>query len=152
MEINRKIYHLSKTKNYLKYVSFYLFCGGTNKNSNQLLSIEQNLKNHNHIYYKLLTTLAKKLIENSVYSAAKQLLNGNTFFLSLTTEVKRMTKDTLKKKVVNTPFILLSIKFNNKLYSSYNLNQINSFNYKENKLFLHQFKTTNLKMSKITSK
>jgi len=145
MEITSKKYNEIKTKNYIKTNLFFLF-NGLNRNSNDWILIEQNLKKINFKYYKIFNKISKLSIKKSIYRNYTITLNGITFII-LPIKINKQLKHIELNKLELLLFNLLAIKVNNKIYSSIQLKDLNCLNYYENKLLLYQYGVTNLKFN-----
>lgn len=145
MKFNAKDYKINKTKNYIKTNNILFFFNGVNKNSNDWIHTEQNLKKINFQYYKVFNKTTKKTLSDSIYNKANNTVNGITFFIKPETIAKNISKKTIAKDLKLLLFILLAVKLNNKLYSVNQLNKNNSFHYTNNKLLIYQFGVVHLK-------
>jgi hypothetical protein len=144
MEISSKRYNEIKTNNYLKTNLFFLF-NGLNRNSNDWILIEQNLKKINFKYYKIFNKISKLSIKKSIYKNFTITLNGITFIV-LPIKVTKKLKHIELNKLELFLFNLLAVKLNNKIYSSIQVKNLNCLNYYENKLLFYQYRITNLKI------
>src|SRR6476620_8642663 len=145
MKFSAKNYKINKTKNYIQTNNILFFFNGVNKNSNDWIHTEQNLKKINFKYYKVFNKTTKKALNDSIYNRASNTINGITFFIKTETIKKNLLKTTIVKDLKLLLFILLTIKLNNKLYSANQLNKNNSLNYMDNKLLMYQFGVAHLK-------
>ena len=145
MKFSAKNYKINKTKNYIQTNNILFFFNGVNKNSNDWIHTEQNLKKINFKYYKVFNKTTKKALNDSIYNRASNTINGITFFIKPETSTKNLLKTTIVKDLKLLLFILLTIKLNNKLYSANQLNKNNSLNYMDNKLLMYQFGVAHLK-------
>lgn len=145
MKFSAKNYKINKTKNYIRTNNILFFFNGVNKNSNDWIHTEQNLKKINFKYYKVFNKTTKKALNDSIYNKASNTINGITFFIKPETSTKNLLKNTIVKDLKLLLFILLAIKLNNKLYSANQLNKTNSVNYTDNKLLMYQFGVAHLK-------
>ena len=145
MKFTAKNYKINKAKNYIKTSNILFFFNGVNKNSNDWIHTEQNLKKINFQYYKVFNKTTKKTFSDSIYNKANNTINGITYFIKPETTTKNLLKNTIVKDLKLLLFILLAVKLNNKLYSANQLNKNNSFNYVDNKLLKYQFGIVHLK-------
>ena len=121
-----------------------MFNGNTLKSYDWIIT-EQFFKNMNFKYYKIFNKAAIKTLNKSVYKKIKTTINGITFFIKPTQNITSLTKQLLFNNFELLFFSLIAIKINNKIYSSKQLKNINSLNYKKNKLLIYQFNITHLK-------
>jgi len=145
MKLSKKNYKASKIKNYIKTNHiFFLFNGNTLK-SHDWISIEQVLKNMNFKYCRLFNKIAIKTLEKSIYQQIKTTINGITFFVRPTLNIKSLKKQVLLKNIEPLLFSFIAIKINNKTYSNKQLKSICLLDYKINKLLTYQYNITYLK-------
>ena len=148
MELNIKIYSTYKTKEYFKKNNFFFLFHGINRSSRDWISItEQELKNLNFSYYKNLNRLFKKTLNNSTYKILLPIIKGPTFFIKYTNK-SNLTKQLVLDNFESLLFILLVIKFNNKVYPISLFKSMTSLKDKENNVFLYLFYLTNFKYYK----
>ena len=143
MKLNSRDYQISKAKKYFNETPLFFFFNGIN--SNTWITIEQSLSNLNFNYYKIFNKTTTKILKNSIYTSITPSIKGITFFIKPTKHSKTLTKRVILDNFESLLFVLLAVKFNNKIYSTKQLKNLNSFEYKENKLALYQFGLTNLK-------
>jgi hypothetical protein len=143
MEFTSKNYKIIKTKNYIKKNNLFFFFGGVNRNSNDWILVEQDLKNIHFNYYKIFNRTTKKTLSNSIYKIIKPAINGITFLIKPKT--KQMSKQVLMASFEPLLFNMLAIKLNNKIYQITQLKNNYSLIYKDNKILTFQFGVTNLK-------
>lgn len=145
MKFTLKSYKTSKTEKYLKTNNFFFF-SGVNRNSDDWIIAEQGLKDINFSYYKVFNKTASKTLKNSVYNNVTPIINGITFFIKPSLTSKTLSKGVILTNFKPLLFLILAIKFNNKVYSVTQLKNMHSLNYRENKLLTYQFGITNLKL------
>jgi hypothetical protein len=146
VQFSSKDYKILKTKNYLKENSLFFFFNSIHRNSNDGIIIEQNLKKFNLNYYKIFNKTSKTTINNSIYKNSNELINSMTVFIKPISHSLELKKSNLLGCFEPLMFNMLAIKLNNKIYSTSQLKEINTLNYKDNKLLLFQFSLTNLKL------
>ena len=145
MEFTTKDYKINKIKNYIKTNHiFFLFNGSTLK-SYDWITAEQSLKNMNFEYYKIFNKTTIKTLNNSVFKQIKTTINGVTFLIKPTENVKLLKKQLLLHNFEPLLFSLIALRINNKMYSNKQLKNTHSFNYKTNKLLIYQYNATRLK-------
>ena len=143
MEFNFKNHKITKTKIYLKKNKLFFLFDGVHRNSNNWVLVEQNLKSIYFNYWKICNRTAKKTLENSICRAIKSVVNGITFVLN-------PQKKWVSKQVVTTCFEallfkMLAIKLNHKFYRTIQLKTSYSFQYRDSKILIFQFRTADLK-------
>jgi hypothetical protein len=147
MEFSSKDYQKKKTKNYVIKNNLFFFFNGINRKSNAWINIEQEIQNLSFSYYKILNTISKNTLNNSIYKNVTPLINSVTFLLKPLDNSKEITRQKILTNFEPLVFILLAIKLNNKIYSKNQLINKFSFKYKENKLLFFQFNATNIKIA-----
>lgn len=145
MKITTKEYTIIKTKNYIKKNRLFFFFNGINRNSNDLVLVEQNLQKINLNCYKVYNKTSKKTLSTSVYFNMSALINGITFLLKPISSKKEISKRKLIVDFDLLNYTLLAFNLNNRIYSKTQLKNVVSLNYKESKLLFFQFSVTNLK-------
>lgn len=145
MKFTLKSYKTSKTKNYLKANNLFFFFSGVNRNSDDWVKTEQGLKTINFNYYKVFNKTANKTLQSSIYNNIKPVINGITFFIKPAVTLKPLSKEVMLTQFEPLLFMILGVKFNNKIYSVAQLKKINSLDYSQNKLLIYQFGVANLK-------
>ena len=142
-----KNYQKLKIEKYLKNNSILLLSSGINKKSNNWVKLEQGLKKINLNYYKIYNKIARKIFKTSIYSNFINLING-PFFLLIPKNETILNKKILKKETLEFfKFRLLALKLNKKIYSTKQIQKLNSFVYKESISIFYQFLIINLKFS-----
>ena len=142
-----KNYQKLKIEKYLKNNSILLLSSGINKKSNNWVKLEQGLKKINLNYYKPYNKIARKIFKTSIYSNFINLING-PFFLLIPKNETILNKKILKKETLEFfKFRLLALKLNKKIYSTKQIQKLNSFVYKESISVFYQFLLINLKFS-----
>ena len=146
MQFSSKDFKILKTKNYIKENNLFFFFNSIHQNSNDGIIIEQNLKKFNLNYYKIFNKTSKTTLNNSIYKNSNELINSMTIFIKPISYSIELKKSNLLNCFEPLMFKMLAIKLNNKIYSTSQLKEINTINYKDAKLLLFQFKLTNLKL------
>ena len=145
MELTTKNYKTVIIKNYIKTNPIFFLFNGTNQKAYDWIVIEQVLKNMNFKYYKIFNKTTIKTLDKSVYQNVKTTINGVTFFIKPTLDLKSLKKRVLLNNFEPLLFTLITIKINNKIYSTKQLKNTLSLDYKTVKLVLYQFQITYLK-------
>lgn len=146
MEFTSKKYKIIKTKSYVQTHSLFFFFHGLNRKSNEWVIAEQNLKNLNFDYYKVFNQTTKKTLNSSIYKNITPTINSITFLIKPISNEKEMTKKILLDNFEVLLFTLLAVNINNKVYSTSQVKNTFSLNYKDNKLLFFQFGLTNMKI------
>lgn len=144
MKLNVKDYKIKKTKKYFKNNNLFFVVSGINRSTLDWLLIKQKLKTIKLNCHQPLNNITIKALNTSILTNAGLTIKGSTFFIR-----PKQAKHFLGQKIITTFILLflelLIIKFNNKIYSTSNLKQTYSINYKETKLLLCQFVVLSLK-------
>ena len=121
-------------------------------NLNQWIAVEQELKKLKLNYYKTLNGTTLKTFEKSVYKNSSPIITNfviliDSKFKTTEFDLERLTKD------LKPSFSLISLKLNNKIYSSTQLKGVKSLSYKKNMFNLHRSLDQHLKTSyRLTNK
>ena len=145
MKITTKEYTIIKTKNYIKKNKLFFFFNGINRNSNDLVLVEQNLQKINLNCYKIYNKTSKKALNSSIYLKVSALINGITFFIKPIANINEAPKRKLITDLELLNYTLLAFSLNNKIYSKTQLKSVLALNYIESKLLFFQFSITHLK-------
>ena len=146
MDLTTKKFKIEKTKNLIKHNNLFIFLNGINRNSNDWILIEQELKKINFNYYKIFNKTSKKTLNNSIFLNTSSLINSMTFLLKPLVAEQEINKNILLNKIETLIFSLLAIKVNNKIYSKTKLKNLVTLNYKNNKLLFYKFLISNTKV------
>ena len=138
-----KNYKIIKIKHAVKKNSFGFFFNVINTNSDNQTILKQSLKKIKFTCYQLYNKITNKALKTSIYKNTSAI-NGITLF------VKPETNSNTFKNIINNnlktlPFSLLSIKLNNKIYTTIHFKNAFSLKYTKIKLLFYQFKLINLK-------
>ena len=130
MDFNLKNYQIFKLKKYFKKNEFLLLFHSSKLNSVKWLTVEQTLKKLKLNYYKPLNGTSLKTFKESIYKNFSPIVAGFILF------VKAQYKTTCHNlpeilKNVKPSFILISVKLNNKVYSSAQLKGMEDLSYKK---------------------
>lgn len=141
--MNFKIYQFLKIKSFLKTNDIIFLVSGINLNQNSLIQLEQNFIQLNFVYYKVYNELTIKLFKNSTFSNFNKLISGPFFFFRTKKRIMIDILDFENSKFLF--FLLLALKFNNRIYSILQIRNLYSINYKSNLVVLYQFLMTSIK-------
>ena len=145
MEFNFKNHKITKTRIYLKKNSLFFLFDGVHRNSNNWVLAEQNLKSIYFNYCKMCNRTSKKTLENSICRAIKPIVNGITFLMN--PQNKWVSKQIVTTCFEALLFKMLAIKLNHKFYRTIQLKTSYSFQYKDSKILVFQFRIADLKKS-----
>ena len=152
MDFNLKDYQIFKLKKYFKNNSFFFLFHSAKLNLNQWIAVEQELKKLKLNYYKTLNGTTLKTLEKSVYKKSSPIITNfviliDSKFKTTEFDLEQLTKD------LKPSFALISVKLNNKIYSSTQLKGVKSLSYKKNMFNLHRSLDQHLKASyRLTNK
>ena len=119
---------------------------------NQWIIVEQELKKLKLNYYKTLNGTTLKTFEKSIYKNSSPIITNfviliDSKFKTTEFDLEQLTKD------LKLSFSLISLKLNNKIYSSSQLKGVKSLSYKKNMFNLHRSLDQHLKTSyRLTNK
>lgn len=135
MQFNLKRYKFKKIQYFFKNQNIFFLYNSTNLNFKNWIKIEQNLSKQNLKYFKIYNTLIKTFLKNSIFFNLTPLINGSVIIIYTSKE----TNINLQKIInLNPLFTFLCLKFNNSIYSSYQIRTIYAVNYKQNIKILNQ--------------
>jgi hypothetical protein len=146
MKLTTKKYKTNKTLNYIKTNSLFLVFNGINSNASNWIKTEQELYKNNVNCHRIFNKTSEKTLTNSVFYPMKSNVNGTVFFIKPTHNIQVLSKKTLFTKLELLRLTLVAVKFNNKVNTVKQLQNLNSLDYKDNKLLFYQFSTTILKL------
>lgn len=152
MDFNLKDYQIFKLKKYFKNNGFFFLFHSAKLSLNQWIVVEQELKKLKLNYYKTLNGTTLKAFEKSIYKNSSPLI---TNFVILIDSKFKTTEFNLERliKDLKPSFSLISLKLNNKIYSSAQLKGVKSLSYKKNMFNLHRSLDQHLKTSyRLTNK
>ena len=144
MNQNLKTYKLYKVKNFIKNPPLILIFHTLNLKTTDWLKIEQNLINSDLKYYKIRNTLAKHVLKNSVFLNFSTVLNGSLCFIYPKNN-KNFNNNFQKLSKISKTMPILTLKLNKKMYSSPQLSNISTLNYKKNISILNKTLKTFIK-------
>ena len=146
MDFNHKAYQIIKLKKYFKNNDFFLLFHSAKLNLMKWVITEQNLKKLKLDYHKPLNKTTVKTLENSIYKNFNANIAGFIMFINTTYKTTELNLPSIIKNL-KPSFILVSIKLNNKIYSTTQLNGLNDLSYKKTVFNLHQVLDRRLKTS-----
>ena len=127
MQFNLKRYKFKKIQYFFKNQNIFFLYNSTNLNFKNWIKIEQNLSKQNLKYFKIYNTLIKTFLKNSIFFNLTPLINGSVIIIYTSKE----TNINLQKIInLNPLFTFLCLKFNNSIYSSYQIRTIYGFHSK----------------------
>ena len=145
MEFNFKTHKITKTKAYLKKNSLFFLFDGVYRDSNNWVLVEQSLKGICFNYWKICNRTAKKMLENSICRAIKPTIKGITFLMN--PQNKWVSKQNVNTCFEALLFKMLAVKLNHKFYRTFQLKTSYSFQYRDSKILVFQFRIADLKKS-----
>lgn len=154
MHLTLKSYQVLKLKNYFKNKSLFIVFHCAKLNLKEWVQIEQKLKLLNLKYYKPLNKITINELEKSIHCNYKFMMNGFVVFLSYNCISHCDIAYNLNYIQVSLKPLLIqvSLKLNNKIYSSKQLVKFQKISYKDNVLQLCKVLNQSLKMSYVLTK
>ena len=146
MDFNLKNFQIYKFKKYFKNNDFFFLFHSAKLSLNQWVGIEQDLKKLKLSYYKTLNGTSLKTLKNSIYLNSSSVITSFVVFLHPKFKTTDFDLNALTKNL-KPSFSLLSLKLNNKIYSTSQLKGIKSLSYKKNVFNLHKTLDRHLKTS-----
>jgi hypothetical protein len=146
MDFNLKNYQIFRLKKYFKKNDFFFLFHTAKLNLDQWVNKEQNLKKLKFSYYKPLNGTSLTTLNNSVYRNFSSIIGGFVLFVNL--NYKKTNQDiTSILSSLKPSFVLVSVKLNNKIYSTAQFKGLKSLSYKKNMFNLHKVLDNSLKTS-----
>ena len=131
MDFNSKDYQSVKLKKFFKTNDFFFLFHSAKLDLRQWTQTEQNLKKLKLKYSKALNGSTLKLFKNSIYENLSPIIGGFVLFLSPSFKTTELRLNSVKKEL-KPSFELISVKLNNKLYSTSQLKGFNTFSHRKN--------------------
>ena len=131
MDFNLKNYRVLKIKNTFKKSELILFFNSAKIKSNKWVKIEKQLKKLKLKHYQIFNNTTVKTIENSIYTNMNQIISGVILLIKPTYKHTPIELKSIKK-YLNSLFVLLIVKLNNKIYTTPQLKNLNSLSYYKN--------------------
>jgi hypothetical protein len=155
MHFNLKSYQVFKLKNYFKNKSLFIVFHCAKLNLKEWVQIEQKLKKLKLNYYKPLNKVTLKELKNSIYFNYSPIINGSVLFVSFDSSNSSSDLPHNLNQLQNSlksVFIQVSLKLNNKLYSTQQLVKFQNLSYKENIFKFHKVLNKSLKTCYVLTK
>ena len=151
MDFNSKDYQSVKLKKIFKTNDFFFLFHSAKLDLNQWIQIEQNLKKLKLNYSKALNGTTFKLFKSSIYKNLSPIIGGFVLFIGSDFKTTELRLTSIKKEL-KPSFELISVKLNNKLYSTSQLKGLNMLSHRKNIFNLHRSLDRYLKTSYILTK
>jgi len=151
MDFNSKDYQSVKLKNFFKTNGFFFWFHSAKLDLNQWIHTEQNLKKFKLNYSKVLNGITLKLFKNSIYTNMSPIICSFVLFINPNFKTTELQFGAIKKDL-KPSFELISVKVNNKIYSTSQLKGLNSCSYKKNVFNLYTSLDQHLKTSYLLAK
>ena len=151
MDFNTKSYQSIKLKKFFKTDDFFFLFHSAKLDLNQWTQTEQNLKKLKLKYLKLLNGTTLKLFKDSLYKNVSPVICGFVLFLNSNFKTTELQLKSVKKDL-KPSFELISVKLNNKIYSTSQIKGLNTFSYKKNVFNLYNSFDRHLKTSYLLTK
>lgn len=151
MDFNSKNYQNVKLKSFFKTNDFFFLFHSAKLDINQWIQTEQKLKKLKLSYSKVLNGTTLKLFKSSIYQNLSPVICG--FVLFINSNFKK-TEFKLKpvKKDLKPSFELISVKLNDKIYSTSQLKGLDALSYRTNIFRLYNSFDRHLKTSYVLTK
>lgn len=152
MDFNSKTSQRIKLKKLFKTNDLLFLCHSAKSDLNQWIQIEQSLKKLKLKYAKFLNSTTLTLFESSIYKNLNSIICGFLLFIRPEYRTTQIDLDYIRR-IFKPLFELVSVKLNNKVYSSSQLKGLKSFSHRKNMFNLHQSLDRYLKVTyKLTEK
>ena len=146
MDFNHKTYQIIKLKKYFKNTDFFLLFHSAKLDLSKWIVTKQNLKKLKLDYRKPLNKTTVKTLENSVYTNFSANIAGFIMFINPIYKTTELNLPSILKNLKQS-FVLVSLKLNNKIYSTSQLKGLDDLSYKKAVFNFHQVLDRQLKTS-----
>nr|YP_009485528.1 hypothetical protein [Nitzschia alba]AVR57592.1 hypothetical protein [Nitzschia alba] len=146
MDFNFKTYQIVKLKKYFKNNGFFFLFHSAKLNETKWALTEQNLKKLKLNYYKPLNKTTIKTFKSSIFKNFDANIAGFILFISSNYKTTELNLQSIIK-ALKLSFSLVSVKLNNKIYSTSQLKGLNDLSYKKSVFNLHKVLDKHLKTS-----
>lgn len=148
MDFNFKTYQIIKLKKYFKKNGLFFLFHSAKLNLTKWTSTEQNLKKLNLNYYKPLNKTTVKTFKKSIYKNFSSNIAGFILLINSTYKTAELNLSSIIKSL-KPSFTLVSVKLNNKVYSTTQLKGLHTLSYNKNIFNLYKVLDKQLKTSYI---
>lgn len=146
MDFNFKTYQIIKLKEYFKNKGLFFLFHSAKLSLTRWTLTEQNLKKLELNYYKPLNKTTVKTFKNSIYRNFSSNIAGFILFISSNSKKTELNLPAITKSLKSS-FTLVSVKLNNKVYSTAQLKGLNSLSYNKSVFNLYRVLDKQLKTS-----
>jgi hypothetical protein len=151
MDFNSKNYQNIKLKKFFKMNDFFFLFHSAKLDLNQWTQTEQNLKKLKLKYLKAFNGTTLKLFNSSIYRNLSPVICGFVLFIHSNFKTTELNLKPIKKDL-KPSFELISVKLNNKMYSTSQLKGLNTLSYQTNVFILYKSFDRHLKTSYLLTK
>ena len=151
MDFNSKDYQNAKLKNFFKTNGFFLWFHSAKLDLNQWTYTEQNLKKLKLNYSKVLNGITLKLFKNSIYANIRPIVCSFVLFINSDFKTTELQLNSIEKNL-KPSFKLISVKLNNKIYSTSQLKGLDDLSYKKSVFNLYGSLDQHLKTSYVLTR
>lgn len=148
MDFNFKTYQIVKLKKYFKKNGLFFLFHSAKLNLTRWTLTEQNLKKLKLSYYKPLNKTTVKTFKSSIYKNFSSNIAGFILFINSSYKTTELNLASIMK-VLKPSFTLVSIKLNNKVYSTAQIKGLNDLSYNKSVFSLYKVLDKQLKTSYI---
>ena len=148
MDFNFKTYQVIKLKKYFKKNGLFFLFNAAKLDLTKWVLTEQNLKKLKLNYYKPLNKTTVKTFKKSIYKNFGSNIAGFLLLINSNCKTIELNLSSIMK-VLKSSFTLVSVKLNNKIYSTSQLKGLNEFSYIKSVSNLHRELDKQLKTSYI---
>jgi hypothetical protein len=148
MDFNFKTYQIVKLKKYFKKNGLFFLFHSAKLNLTKWTLTEQNLKKLKLMYYKPLNKTTVKTFKSSIYKNFSSNIAGFILFINSRYKTTELNLSLIIKSL-KPSFTLVSIKLNNKVYSTAQLKGLDNLSYNKSVFNLYKVLDKQLKTSYI---
>ena len=151
MDFNSKEYQRVKLKKFFKTNDFFFLFHSAKLDLSQWVQTEQNLKKLKLKYSKILNGATLKLFQASIYRNLSSIICSFVVLINPTFKTTDLKLKPIEKDLKSS-FKLISVKLNNKMYSTSQLKGLNNLSYKSNVFNLYKSFDRHLKTTYLLTK
>lgn len=151
MDFNSKEYQRVKLKKFFKTNDFFFLFHAAKSGLNQWIQTEQNLKKLKLKYSKILNGATLESFQTSIYRNLSPIICGFVVLISPNFKTTNLKLKPIKKDL-KPSFELISVKLNNKIYSTAQFKGLNDLSYRSNVFNLYKSFDRHLKTTYLLTK
>ena len=146
MDFNFKTYQVVKLKKYFKKNGLFFLFNSTKLNLTKWTITEQIFKKLKLSYYKSLNKTTIRTLKSSIFKSFHSNIAGFLLFINSRYKTTALNISSIVRSL-KPSFILISVKLNNKVYSTVQIKGLNELSYQKTMFTLYKVLDKQLKTS-----